>query len=794
MNLRPSFFGTRLSPSWSRSARRALPLAVWGAAIMGAALPAAAQTVLLEEEFNDTSFDPKGQWEVYDTSRFLQRTQFGNTPTMVNEGGVRFARFAIDTYNPSPNWGGSLLKGTEVFTRNKFKQGTGVEFEFRMRGSQLRRGLVMGAFTYSERGVWPDGYLKEEIDFEFLTNFSRNSFWSNIWNDWNERYGYGASQHVADGIVSVSGMDYGAWNTYTLRWYPHKTEWLVNGRLVRTTTSVLPDDPMALRLNIWAAASSWGTAYDAGLQPTSNPASNASSFMDVDYVRVKRLAAPATGKWGTGDGLSVSYWKNTALTGTPTVNRVESTVNHNWKTFSPDVALPADKFSARWTGQVQAPYTGTFKFFVKADDGLRLWVNNRQIINAWKTGGVTEYSGSISLTAGVKVPIRLEYFENTGGASVQMSWSSSAQAKTVVPQSQLYSGDNALPAVAITYPTPNAGVARQITALGTASDVGGAGWGRQLEFVRLRLRRTSDGTYWNGSNWTANSFELLANGTDNWRLNLPALAAGSYSLQAVAVDMAGNSTSTSAVPFSVDATPPTVAITAPVKGYSYVSLGEVRVNAVDSGAGVEQVSLTLQRLSDNLYYNGSNWSGTAVQLPATSQGSNVWRLATPTLAQGRYVLTSTATDKNGNSATVTNHDFWVDVTAPSITVTSPAPNASYPSLSQASGTAKDVGPGVGAVKVRLLRNADARWWNGTSWTSSFAEIDATLSAPANGITWRVNLPALTAGSYTLRARAQDFVGNNQDSAAVPFQVSGAQSGSQMGADILPNPSGSNPVF
>jgi hypothetical protein len=58
---------------------------------------------------------------------------------------------------------------------------------------------------------------------------------------------------------------------------------------------------------------------------------------------------------------------------------------------------------------------------VTADDGVRLWVNNHLLIDAWRVQAPTTYSGDIYVPGG-GVPVRLEYFEATQGASVFLSW------------------------------------------------------------------------------------------------------------------------------------------------------------------------------------------------------------------------------------------------------------------------------------------------------------------------------------------------------------------------------------
>ncbi|MEH1936924.1 MAG: PA14 domain-containing protein [Nostoc sp.] len=142
-----------------------------------------------------------------------------------------------------------------------------------------------------------------------------------------------------------------------------------------------------------------------------------------------------------GDGLKAEYYDNIDFTNLKQT-RIDPTVNFIWGTGSPDQSIGADTFSARWTGQVEAKYSETYKFYTTSDDGVRLWVNGQQIINQFTDHSATEYSGSIALVAGQKYDIKLEYYENTYSAVSQLAWSSSSQAKEIIPQSQLYSNVN----------------------------------------------------------------------------------------------------------------------------------------------------------------------------------------------------------------------------------------------------------------------------------------------------------------------------------------------------------------
>ncbi|MEH1942826.1 MAG: PA14 domain-containing protein [Nostoc sp.] len=142
-----------------------------------------------------------------------------------------------------------------------------------------------------------------------------------------------------------------------------------------------------------------------------------------------------------GDGLKAQYYDNKDFTDLK-VTRTDPTVNFLWGAGSPDKSIGADTFSARWTGQVEAKYSETYKFYTTSDDGVRLWVNDQLLINKFVDQSATEYSGAITLVAGQKYDIKLEYYDNSYSAVSQLSWSSSSQAKQIIPQSQLYSSVN----------------------------------------------------------------------------------------------------------------------------------------------------------------------------------------------------------------------------------------------------------------------------------------------------------------------------------------------------------------
>jgi hypothetical protein len=150
-----------------------------------------------------------------------------------------------------------------------------------------------------------------------------------------------------------------------------------------------------------------------------------------------------------GTGLHAQYYDNPNLTRLK-FTRNDAEVNFDWGRAAPnagaranqsstlDTTIDPDTFSVRWQGQVQPLHSETYKFSVRSDDGVRLWVNRRKLIDRWTSLGLREAQGTVALEAGQKYDIRLDYRENLGAAAVQLLWSSPSQPKQVIPSSQLY--------------------------------------------------------------------------------------------------------------------------------------------------------------------------------------------------------------------------------------------------------------------------------------------------------------------------------------------------------------------
>ncbi|MBD1821719.1 hypothetical protein H6F51_04295 [Cyanobacteria bacterium FACHB-DQ100] len=137
-----------------------------------------------------------------------------------------------------------------------------------------------------------------------------------------------------------------------------------------------------------------------------------------------------------GNGLQAQYYQGKGFSNLKHT-RTDATVNFDWKRDAPDASLQSDDFSVRWTGQIWSKHSENYTFYTRSDDGVRLWVDGKIVIDHWTDHSVTEDQGSIALAAGQPHDIKLEYYENGGDAVIELLWSSPSQAKEVIPQSQL---------------------------------------------------------------------------------------------------------------------------------------------------------------------------------------------------------------------------------------------------------------------------------------------------------------------------------------------------------------------
>ncbi|MDF7812380.1 PA14 domain-containing protein [Hymenobacter sp. YC55] len=129
-----------------------------------------------------------------------------------------------------------------------------------------------------------------------------------------------------------------------------------------------------------------------------------------------------------GSGLRGQYYDGTnfeklALT------RTDKTIDFNWTIgsdgshfVSPVPGVPGEFFSVRWTGYVYAPVTGVYTFNMATDDGMRVWIGGRKVLDSWVDQRVTRYTVRKTLIAGRYYSLRVEYYQVRWDSRALLAW------------------------------------------------------------------------------------------------------------------------------------------------------------------------------------------------------------------------------------------------------------------------------------------------------------------------------------------------------------------------------------
>lgn len=125
---------------------------------------------------------------------------------------------------------------------------------------------------------------------------------------------------------------------------------------------------------------------------------------------------------GTQAGVKGEYFDNAELSGKPVFTRIDSTINFDWAWNPPGSDVSMDKFSVRWTGYIKAKESSSFRFLVRSDDGVRLFVNDRKVLDQWNDHGEKFDHVPYRFEAGKTYKIRLEYYDNAHSAIVGLGF------------------------------------------------------------------------------------------------------------------------------------------------------------------------------------------------------------------------------------------------------------------------------------------------------------------------------------------------------------------------------------
>jgi hypothetical protein len=140
------------------------------------------------------------------------------------------------------------------------------------------------------------------------------------------------------------------------------------------------------------------------------------------------LAAPG--------GLLAAYFSSLDFTGAPLV-RIDPVVDFQWGGGGPGGGVSGSGFTSRWTGFLLTNGAGTYEIAATSNDGVRVWIDDLQIIDEWRQQTATEFTASVELPASSLVPVRMEHFQQGGTATAELRWTPPGGAKAIIPEASL---------------------------------------------------------------------------------------------------------------------------------------------------------------------------------------------------------------------------------------------------------------------------------------------------------------------------------------------------------------------
>ncbi len=121
--------------------------------------------------------------------------------------------------------------------------------------------------------------------------------------------------------------------------------------------------------------------------------------------------------------LKGEYFTNMKLEGTPSFVRVDSVIDFDWGESPPQKGFKREEYSVRWTGKIAAPAAvKNVSIDAATDDGVRVFIDGKKVIDDWRDRSPETDNYVMDMEAGKTYDIRIEYYQNGGGASARLSW------------------------------------------------------------------------------------------------------------------------------------------------------------------------------------------------------------------------------------------------------------------------------------------------------------------------------------------------------------------------------------
>ncbi|HEX5833578.1 MAG TPA: glycoside hydrolase family 3 C-terminal domain-containing protein, partial [Pyrinomonadaceae bacterium] len=126
---------------------------------------------------------------------------------------------------------------------------------------------------------------------------------------------------------------------------------------------------------------------------------------------------------GREPGVKAEYFNNQELRGPAVTVRTDPRIDFDWGRYNPTPQLTGNHFSVRWTGKLTPPESGNYTLGFTADDGARLYLDGKLLVEAWTSNPNKTVTREIALEAGRSYDLRMEYFQYQRENIAKLVWS-----------------------------------------------------------------------------------------------------------------------------------------------------------------------------------------------------------------------------------------------------------------------------------------------------------------------------------------------------------------------------------
>jgi hypothetical protein len=231
--------------------------------------------------------------------------------------------------------------------------------------------------------------------------------------------------------------------------FPSLAHGAING-IVETTSGARLEGQLRIEPGTFVVTGTNGTVTDIALKDLKAFRVTQS---DAKTNNLTILSAPPE------HGLLGIYFNTPDCTEDFARTRYDPVIDFDWGQSAPLPGINSNGFSVRWMGSLVVSNTEHYTFHTVTDDGVRLWVNKRLVIDAWKDEILNLAAPPIILVGGQTNELRMEMYDARDRAVARLFWSSPTTPRGIIPTDRLFPASNVdLPSARRAKPLYPAGV------------------------------------------------------------------------------------------------------------------------------------------------------------------------------------------------------------------------------------------------------------------------------------------------------------------------------------------------